>query len=57
MRPISNPEHKNIDDQITDFFSRGGEVEKIDRGVSGNRKDGLTEKVKAMSQKRKKKSG
>ena len=56
MRPAnSNSRHKTIDEQITEFFSNGGEIQKIKTG-SGATNNGLTKREYSDTQKRKKKN-
>ena len=53
MRPTnSNQRHKTIDEQIAEFFSSGGEVEKVEKGKSAMT-NGLTKSAVSDSQKRK----
>ena len=47
-----NDDRKTIDEQITEFFKRGGRVKKIEQGATG-KISGLTKKESRDTQKRK----
>jgi hypothetical protein len=47
-----NDDRKTIDEQITEFFKRGGKIEKLEQAATG-RINGLTKKESRDTQKRK----